>query len=256
MPQESYLWAGDGQPMLFVNEKRIEGAIFDIDGTLVDSFSAFTSAFNNGTSRFHLEPVSNQFLTHFLRKGLNLPEILREVFPLHTTGPLIERCQRNILEHFLRIEAVEVKPFRGIDRLFGVLHERGIRIGIATGRGSTAENEWMRFKRFGLERFIDSIVTSKEVPKRKPAPDVIIECAKRLGIPVENCLTVGDTEADIIAGKRAGGIPVAILTAEDRLDPFESEKPEFIFESLNEFASFLEEQGKGGKESVRESGKH
>jgi phosphoglycolate phosphatase len=160
------------------------------------------------------------------------------------------------LEHFLRIEAVEVKPFGGIDRLFGVLHERGIRIGIATGRGSAPANEWMRFKRFGLERFIDSIVTSKEVPKRKPAPDVIIECAKRLEIPVENCLTVGDTEADIIAGKRAGGIPVSILTAEDRLDLLESEKPEFIFESLNEFASFLEEQGKGGKESVRESGKH
>jgi len=242
--------------MLLVNEKRIEGAIFDIDGTLIDSFSAFTSAFNHGTSGCQLEPVSKQFLTHFLRKGLNLPEILRKIFPLHSTGPLLERCQRNILEHFLRIEAVEVKPFRGIDRLFGVLHERGIRIGIATGRGSTPENEWMRFKRFGLEGFIDSIVTSREVAKRKPAPDVIIECAKRLEIPVENCLTVGDTEADIIAGKRAGGIPVAILTAEDRLDLLESEKPEFIFESLNEFASFLEEQGKRGRDSVREGRKY
>jgi HAD superfamily hydrolase (TIGR01549 family) len=242
--------------MLLMNGKQIEGAIFDIDGTLVDSFSAFTSAFNNGTNRFHLEPVSKQFLTHFLRKGLNLPEILGKIFPLHTAGPLIERCQRDILEHFLRIEVGEVKPFRGIDRLFGVLHDRGIRIGIATGRASTPENEWIRFKRFGLERFIDSIVTSREVPKRKPAPDVIIECAKKLGIPVENCLAVGDTEADIIAGRRAGGMPVAILTAEDRLDLLESEKPEFIFESLNEFASFLEEQGKRGRDSVREGGKH
>jgi len=161
---------------LLINGKQIEGAIFDIDGTLVDSFSAFTSAFNQGTSRFHLEAVSKQFLTHFLRKGLNLPEILRKIFPLHSAEPLIERCQRDILEHFLRIEAGEVRPFCGVDRLFGVLHETGIRIGIATGRASTSEKEWMRFKRFGLEGFIDSIVTSKEVPRRKPAPDVIIEC--------------------------------------------------------------------------------
>ena len=87
-----------------MNGKQIEGAIFDIDGTLVDSFSAFTSAFNNGTGRFHIEPISKQFLTHFLRKGLNLPEILRKIFPLHTTRPLIERCQRNTLEHFLIYE--------------------------------------------------------------------------------------------------------------------------------------------------------
>jgi phosphoglycolate phosphatase-like HAD superfamily hydrolase len=75
-----------------MNGKQIEGAMFDIHGTLVDSFSAFTSAFNNGTSRLHLEPVSRQFLTHFLRRGLNLPEIPREVFPLHTAGPVMERC--------------------------------------------------------------------------------------------------------------------------------------------------------------------
>ena len=236
--------------MLSINGKQIEGVIFDIDGTLVDSFSAFTSAFNKGTSQFHLEPVSKQFLTLFLRKGLNLPEILRMTFPLHTDEALIERCQREILEHFLKIEASEVKPFPGINRLFRTFYDRGIKIGIATGRTSMPENEWNRFKRFGLERFIDSIVTLREVPKRKPAPDIIIECAKRLKVPVENCLAVGDTEADIIAGRRAGGIPVAILTGEDRLGLFESEKPEFIFKSLTEFDLFLEEQEERGRNSV------
>jgi len=236
--------------MLFINGKQIRGIIFDIDGTLVDSFSALTSVFNKRTNQFNLEPVSKQFLTHFLKKGLDLTEMLWMIFPPQTDESLIERCKREILEDFLKIEASEVKPFPGINELFRNLKDRDLKIGIATGRTSTPENEWNRFKRFGLERFIDSIVTSREVARRKPAPDAIIECAKRMNVPVEKCLVVGDTEADIIATRRAGGIPVAILTGEDHLDLFESEKPEFIFKNLTEFALFLEEQERRGRDLV------
>jgi HAD superfamily hydrolase (TIGR01509 family) len=236
--------------MLFVNGKQIRGVIFDIDGTLVDSFSAFTSVFNKGISQFDLRPVSQQFLTRSLKEGANLAEMLRMIFPPQTDESLIERCKREILEDFLEIEASEVKPFPGINELFRDLKDRDLKIGIATGRTSMPENEWKRFKRFGLESFIDSIVTSREVARRKPAPDAMIECSKRMNVPVEKCLIVGDTEADIIAARRAGGIPVAILTGEDHLDLFESEKPEFIFKNLTEFTLFLEEQERRGRDLV------
>ena len=91
--------------MLFVNGKQISGVIFDIDGTLVDTFSAFTSVFNKGISQFDLRPVSQQFLTQSLKKGANLAEMLRMIFPLQTDESLIERCKGEILEHFLKIEA-------------------------------------------------------------------------------------------------------------------------------------------------------
>jgi len=236
--------------MLFVNGKQIKGVIFDIDGTLIDSFSAFTSVFNKGISQFDLRPVSQQFLTQSLKKGANLAEMLRMTFPLQTDESLIETCKGEILEHFLKIEASEVKPFPGVNELFGNLIDRGLKIGIATGRTSMPENEWDRFKRFGLERFIDSIVTSREVASRKPAPDAIIECAKRMKVSIEKCLVVGDTEDDIIAARKAGGIPVAILAREDHLDISESEQPEFIFKNLIEFTLFLVEQERMGRDSV------
>ena len=236
--------------MLFVNGKEIRGVIFDIDGTLIDTFAAFTSVFNKGISQFDLGPVSQQFLTQSLKKGANLADMLRMIFPPQTDESLIERCKGEILQHFLKIEASEVKPFPGINELFGNLKERGIKIGIATGRTSMPEKEWDRFKRFGLERFIDSIVTSREVASRKPAPDAILECAKRMNVPIEKCLVVGDTEHDIIAARRAGGIPVAILSGEDHLDISESEQPELIFKNLVELTLFLEEQERMGKDSV------
>ncbi len=236
--------------MLFVNGKQIQGVIFDIDGTLVDTFPAFTFAFNRGISQFDLQPVSQQFLIQSLRKGANLEDLLRKLFPLPTDESLIERCKREILQHFLKIEASEVKPFPGINELFSNLKERGIKIGIATGRTSIPEKEWDRFKGFGLERFIDSIVTSREVASRKPAPDAIVECAKRMNVPIEKCLIVGDTEDDVIAARKAGGIPVAILVREDHLDISESEQPELIFRNLVQLTLFLEEQERMGRDSV------
>jgi len=235
--------------MLVVNGKQIRGVIFDIDGTLMDTFSAFTSVFNEGVSQFDLRPVSQQFLAQSLRKGANLEDLLRMLFPPQTDELLIDRCKGEILQHFLKIEASEVKPFPGISELFGNLKNRGIKIGIATGRTSMPEKEWDRFKRLGLQRFIDSIVTSREVASRKPAPDAIVECAKRMKVPIEKCLVVGDTEDDIIAARKAGGIPVAILSEEDHLDISESEQPEFIFKNLIEFTLFLEEQERTGTDS-------
>ncbi|HUL29762.1 MAG TPA: HAD family hydrolase [Thermodesulfobacteriota bacterium] len=234
--------------MLFVNKKQIRGVIFDIDGTLIDSFSAFTSVFNEGILQFNLQPVSQLFLVQFLRKGANFGDLLRRILPLQTDESLIERCKGEILEHFLKIEATAVKPFPGINELFDHLKARGVKIGIATGRTSMPEQEWDRFKRFGLEKFVDSIVTAREVANRKPAPDAIVECAKRMGIPVEKCLVVGDTEDDVVAARRAGGIPVAILAEEDHLDIPESEQPELIFENLFQLTRFLEQERMEGDE--------
>ena len=89
--------------MLFINGKQITAVIFDIDGTLIDTFSTFTSVFNKGISQFDLRPVSQQFLTQSLRKGTNLLEVLRMMFPIETDEPLIERCEREIFEHFMKI---------------------------------------------------------------------------------------------------------------------------------------------------------
>ena len=232
---------------MVINGRNIEGVIFDIDGTLVDSFPVYCSAFNRGIKPYNLEPVSSGFLIDALKRSANLLEVFRKVFPPQTDETLIERCRKEILELFMKAEVDEVKPFPGVRELFKSIRDKGIRIGVATGRTSLPEKEWERFKRYGLDGFIDSIVTSREVEKRKPAPDAILECANRLKVPIKNCLVVGDTEADIIASKTAGSLAVAVSTGEDDFELLERENPEFLFENLIDFDLFLNNPGSKGK---------
>ena len=227
---------------MFVNGRNIEAVIFDIDGTLVDSFPVYCSAFNKGITRYNLEPVPKEFLMNCLKRGENLSEIFRKVFPPHTDDSLVEKCRKEILELFIRAEVDEVKPFAGISELFQNLRDKGLRIGVATGRTTLPEKEWERFRRYGLDGFIGSIVTSRDLEKRKPAPDGILECAKRLKVPIENCLVVGDTEADILASKSAGAIAVALSTGDDNIELLERENPEFLFKDLIELNLFLSRQ--------------
>jgi HAD superfamily hydrolase (TIGR01662 family) len=227
---------------MVIKGRYIKGVIFDIDGTLVDSFPVYCSAFNRGIQQYNLGPVSSRFLIDALKRSSNLLEVFRKVFPPGTDEALIERCRKEILELFMKAEVEEVKLFPGVRELFKNLRDKGIRIGVATGRTSLPEKEWERFKRYGLDAFIDSIVTSREVEKRKPAPNAILECANRLKIPTENCVVVGDTEADIMASRSAGAIAVAVSTGEDDHALLERENPEFLFKTLVEFDMFLSGQ--------------
>lgn len=55
-----------------------------------------------------------------------------------------------------------------------------------------------------MEKYFREVVTACEVPFGKPAPDIYLEVAKRLGAKQEDCLVFEDVPAGIMAGKRAG----------------------------------------------------
>jgi len=220
--------------------KDIRAVIFDIDGTLVDTFEVYQKVFNQGIVQYGAIPVAQEVLREYLAQGLSLQQILQNILP----GPIDEdtyaTCRVDILNRFKEAEIGEVKPFPGTEELFDHLKQRGIKIGIATGRMSSNEDEWTRFNRMGLGGYISAIVTSKEVQNRKPAPDVIIECARRLDVPAETCITIGDTIADILAARRAGSLAAAVTTGHEDEDILLRERPDIIFHSLSDLAAYLE----------------
>jgi HAD superfamily hydrolase (TIGR01509 family) len=217
----------------------LRAVIFDIDGTLVDSFSVYLKVFNEGIADYDIGPVAQDFLDNCLRNGKSLREILKVVFPLNTDDSTIDMCQDSIKRLFRQVEPEEVRSFPGVEELFRSLKSWGVKIGIATGRVSTPEDEWRRFARLGLSNFIDAIVTSQEVLSRKPAPDVLLECARRLHVPIGACLAVGDTESDVLAAKRAGATAAYVRTGAEDADAIAKAGPDIILENTYDLLAVL-----------------
>ena len=86
-------------------------------------------------------------------------------------------------------------------------------------------------KELGIDHFIDVVVTSA-VSKRKPAPDTVIECVELLNILPEECIMIGDSQADIIAGKAAGVGTVGVATGVASISVLAQESPDFVFDNL------------------------
>jgi HAD superfamily hydrolase (TIGR01509 family) len=105
-------------------------------------------------------------------------------------------------------ELVPGEPMPGIRELLTALREADIRTAIA----STAPARWVvpQADRIGVGPLFHAIVTGEEVVRRKPAPDVYLEAARRLAVPPSLSIAIEDSGPGIDAARAAGMIAVAI----------------------------------------------
>ncbi|MDY6972582.1 MAG: HAD family phosphatase [Thermodesulfobacteriota bacterium] len=217
--------------MAFFNGYGVRGVIFDIDGTLLDSLSLYSSVMNRVLEGVDVSPLPKDALFKHLGIGMSLKNILRKTIFEDRGAHFIDEVAKEILDRFIEVD-MEIQLFPGVRQVFDFVRSAEIKIGLATGRTSSSAHEWKRLKEKGLDRFVDTIVTAAEVQNRKPAPDVIVECAKNMDIPAKKCVVIGDSVSDILAARAAGAIPVGVCTGVTDKDTLNAQRPEAILEEL------------------------
>lgn len=97
---------------------------------------------------------------------------------------------------------------KGAPEVFFDLRSMGIKTAIATSCEASRLALYMKF--CPLDKQVDEIVTLKEVKRTKPAPDIFLLAAKRLGVDPTECAVVEDAESGILAAHAAGMIPIFV----------------------------------------------
>jgi HAD superfamily hydrolase (TIGR01509 family) len=115
-------------------------------------------------------------------------------------------------------EVVPASPMRGVRELLDALRGAGIPAAIA----SSAPARWVvgAVERLGIRPRFDAVVTGDEVAHRKPAPDVYLEAARRLGVDPARSIAIEDSGPGLAAARAAGMTAIAIphwLTAQHDL---------------------------------------
>jgi HAD superfamily hydrolase (TIGR01509 family) len=105
-------------------------------------------------------------------------------------------------------EIVPADPMRGVGALLTLLRDARIPLAIA----SSAPARWVvgAVERLGIRPLFDAVVTGDEVAHRKPAPDVYLEAARRLGVDPARSIAIEDSGPGIAAARAAGMKAVAI----------------------------------------------
>ena len=170
--------------------------LFDIDGTLLDSAADICGAIQHVLAqRPPARDVTFDYLKSFI--GRHLIDLFEEVYPGCTALEIDELIQDYRTNYHARRHQ-QTRPYPGVAEALASL---GGRKGTATTKGSPTTRAVL--EQFGLIQYFDHVQGTDGFPS-KPAPDVLFTALAALGARPEDCLFVGDSAADMEAGKRAG----------------------------------------------------
>ena len=187
--------------------------IFDLDGTLGDTFALVVKAFNDGTR----DLTGRDYSTEEVIALFGIPDasmIRRELKRLRISDQDIDGA---VDRYHAAYEAKHdiATIFDGVMSMLQALRDRKIPMGVMTGKGRVSAD--ITVKAFQWAGIFGSVVTGDDVENQKPAPDGLIKVANELKVPLERCVFVGDSPADINAGKNAG---IKRSDSKDSLLPF------------------------------------
>lgn len=175
--------------------------IFDVDGTLVDSAGDIIAAVRQVFAHHGREAPAETLLRSQI--GRHLISTFRDAFRAAGQKELDElieeyRCAYRARRH------CSTKVFAGIPETLAAL---GGKKATATTKGTTSTRQVLEW--FRLARYFDHVQGTDGFPA-KPEPEVILRALDGLSAKPGECLMIGDTMADIEAGRRAGVATCAV----------------------------------------------
>lgn len=176
---------------------EIHGLIFDCDGTLADTMPLHWQAWSEISRRYGLHLSEDRF---YALGGVPSRDILR----------ILSSEQGVKLDHLAvarEKESLYLPLLDGvgpIECVVSIARQNAGRIPMAVASGGTQPIICEVLERLGIRNLFQAVVTSEQVTRQKPAPDIFLEAARRIGVPPEHCRGYEDTDLGMEAIRAAG----------------------------------------------------
>lgn len=207
---------------------KIKAVLFDIDGTLLDTFEFVFSAVRYTLEKHRLSASEELIIAS---AGKPLVEYYKAILPYENFEELAQ-THRDYQEdkHDL------AKPFPGVKEVLQTLKKRGLKIAGVSNRSK--ESLVKSLKLAGLYQYFDAIVSAEEVENPKPHPEHLLKALALLGVEKKSALMVGDTEKDILAGRGAqvktAGVTYGWIGTE-----INKSNPDYVIEKIEDLLKIL-----------------
>lgn len=211
---------------------RFRTIVFDFDGTIANTLPLIYRTFNavleprigrvlpDAEIRSHFGPPDQTILGRYVG----------EVEQAAAFAEYVERYRRDHHEH--------VHIYDGIHDLLQAARNDGVRIGVMTGKSRVTAK--ISFHALGIDDLIDVLVAGDDVTEPKPHPEGVIRVLAELGHPPDDPgAMVGDSAADIYAGRDAGLTTIGVTWGVPEHDDLRAARPDLICDSTSDLADAL-----------------
>ena len=169
--------------------------LFDIDGTLLDSAPDICSAQSDVLEAAGSAPVPFRVLRGYV--GRELRAVFSDLLP-HANEAAMQKLMQDYTLKYRGRKHAGTRVYPGVREALAVLEGRK-----STATTKSTEGTRLVLEHFGLLPYFDHVQGSDGM-RYKPAPDVVLAAMGALAAKPEECLLVGDSPADMEAGRRAG----------------------------------------------------
>lgn len=183
---------------------KCTGAIFDMDGVLFDTERFYQDAWQEIAKERKIE-LDSGFVKAI--SGTNGRQMLRTVekyYQVSDGTAIADECMRRMRKKL----DVCVPVKEGVSQILQFLKEKGVRTAVASSTDRQRIEQNLQVS--GIRDYFMEIVSGSEVKKGKPAPDIFLCAAERIGCRPEECFVFEDSENGVRAGYAAGCVTIMI----------------------------------------------
>lgn len=221
--------------MLNFEGLTINGAIFDMDGTMFDTERLRLQTIKQAS----LELCGQQFSDHYLMSCLGLSAKTAQQLAIQHYGDAVDYAA--IRAYADQLELAHVRKFgvpvkQGLVETLEKLRKSGLRMAVATSSKRVIAEEYLI--NANVYKYFDVVVCGDDVLQGKPHPEIFQLAASRLNVPAENCLMFEDSENGLNAAAAAQGQTILL---KDIKQPNQQmlETTTFYYENLEQFVQNL-----------------
>lgn len=185
---------------------KINAVVFDMDGLMLDTEWTTYRLSRENAAKMGYDITLDLFKKTVGKRSPDTKLFYKSIFGDEFDFDRLRRMNLDGFWKFVEENGVPKKP--GIDELLAYLQDNGIKCAVASSTSREVAEDLL--KRAGIYKYFSAGVFGNMVANGKPAPDIFIEAAKRLGIPCNECMCLEDSHNGIRAGCSAGMVTVMV----------------------------------------------
>lgn len=183
-----------------------EAAIFDMDGTLVDSVDLHARAWQEAFEKFGHDVTFEQARSQIGKGGDQLIPVFLSEDEQDDYGQEMEEWRGKLFKSkFLPL----VRPFSAVPELLREVRQAGIKVAVASSAKASELDTYLEIAR--ISELVDIKTCSEDAEQSKPAPDIFQVALAKLDVDGANAVAIGDTPYDAQAAGKAGIVTIGML---------------------------------------------
>lgn len=213
-----------------------DGAIVDLDGTMIDTVGDFEQALGASFGEMGLARPDRAFISRTVGKGTeNL--IRRSLAHVGAAESLFDEATERYQRHYIGINGRFSDVYPGVKEGLLALRGMGLRLACLTNKPNAFAKPLLALK--GLDSHFEHVFGGDAFERKKPDPLPLLKTCEALGLPPSRVLMIGDSSNDAQAARAAGCRVVLVSYGYNHGEPVSGAGADRIVDRIDELATLL-----------------